>query len=514
MKKLIYIQLFFQFFLLNNTCLSKEWLPFIQGQISYYGISNYYQNEGIKYELNGELKYNLLNAKDRIISVEIDSLINVNDEYSTYYLSNPLKAIENNKCYSAIKERYQSNSSLNGLLIDSFLVTNDKVILFEMKPGTNINYPLEIPLFLAIGDSLVSNKYTIKYLNIDYQEILPKVFDSVKTYSINYNYNIKEECIFKLSKNYGIIYYEVHDLYNQLTATGRVPLELVGIKNNDGVNGTIAPEVPNIDNFFSLKVGDIKYWNFDYTKDDIHLYYTKFYKDSLIKINQNEDKISFIFFRFEYEDGKINQSIVYENYQKNQLQDIINNPTANLYLMQMPFNNTADLENNDLLCLSRNYVTFDNKLIDNADWGFSLISNEELLEIDSCSISGSPLSNIRIFPNIGLVFLKLYGDFGKSVQTLIGYTINNKTYGDLLSIFNSISDIEEKNINIFPNPVSNELKLVFIPDGTISYEIYTILGIKQLEGRIENEINIEALPKGVYFLKLNKNNKVIKFVKE
>lgn len=67
---------------------------------------------------------------------------------------------------------------------------------------------------------------------------------------------------------------------------------------------------------------------------------------------------------------------------------------------------------------------------------------------------------------------------------------------------------------IFPNPVKDKFSVSYFSDGKIEFEIYDELGNKRLEGKVFNEVYVAFLPKGVYFLKLNKNNKVIKFIKE
>jgi hypothetical protein len=87
-----------------------------------------------------------------------------------------------------------------------------------------------------------------------------------------------------------------------------------------------------------------------------------------------------------------------------------------------------------------------------------------------------------------------------------------------LQIFNTTPNLVEFQVEgvelaVFPNPVTSSFSLTQIPEGTYSYEIYDIFGIKHKEGKIENEINVEFLPSGIYFLKLNNQAKPIKFVK-
>jgi ligand-binding sensor domain-containing protein len=95
------------------------------------------------------------------------------------------------------------------------------------------------------------------------------------------------------------------------------------------------------------------------------------------------------------------------------------------------------------------------------------------------------------------------------------------TYGGGLAVYREggvvgVKDIlkdENTNLLLYPNPVYTKFSLSQIPEGALSFEIFDILGIKRLEGKIENEINVEFLPSGIYFLKLNNLAKPIKFVK-
>ena len=88
-----------------------------------------------------------------------------------------------------------------------------------------------------------------------------------------------------------------------------------------------------------------------------------------------------------------------------------------------------------------------------------------------------------------------------------------------------ITDVknEEENLSgnpIFPNPTSDKLTLSQIPDGTVSYEIFDIFGVRILSTKSlwdtpqewNLEIDVSGLTPGVYFLKLNKQ-KPVKFIK-
>lgn len=73
--------------------------------------------------------------------------------------------------------------------------------------------------------------------------------------------------------------------------------------------------------------------------------------------------------------------------------------------------------------------------------------------------------------------------------------------------------VHEKNIKLYPNPTSSYLKVVGIKK-TISFNIYSILGTKLLEGNISSaeKIDVQPLKKGVYFISLG-NGQTLRFVK-
>lgn len=79
---------------------------------------------------------------------------------------------------------------------------------------------------------------------------------------------------------------------------------------------------------------------------------------------------------------------------------------------------------------------------------------------------------------------------------------------------NDIIEIEKgEELHIFPNPVSTCFSISHPPEDGYNFEIYDCFGIKQCEGKVERKNNIEYLPSGVYYLKLNNKSKPIKFVK-
>ncbi len=87
--------------------------------------------------------------------------------------------------------------------------------------------------------------------------------------------------------------------------------------------------------------------------------------------------------------------------------------------------------------------------------------------------------------------------------------ICNKT-----NLQNSENDLDE--INVFPNPVNNQLNISGLKNLAFSIEIYNAIGQVQIAFNEHNTIDVSALTRGIYFAKIQVGNqsKFIKFSKE
>ena len=73
-------------------------------------------------------------------------------------------------------------------------------------------------------------------------------------------------------------------------------------------------------------------------------------------------------------------------------------------------------------------------------------------------------------------------------------------------IFNSISN-EKFEINIFPNPSNGTFTLNGFENKKISIHIYDVLGKQQLYNLHDNEISLNNVSPGIYFIMIYHNNK-------
>jgi bacillopeptidase F (M6 metalloprotease family) len=78
---------------------------------------------------------------------------------------------------------------------------------------------------------------------------------------------------------------------------------------------------------------------------------------------------------------------------------------------------------------------------------------------------------------------------------------------------NSISELNETDFNLYPNPSNNKVTLYTTGDNNISnIEIYNNIGQKItsiLEGASKTTIDVSDYPDGIYFMKINTNSKQI-----
>ncbi len=70
--------------------------------------------------------------------------------------------------------------------------------------------------------------------------------------------------------------------------------------------------------------------------------------------------------------------------------------------------------------------------------------------------------------------------------------------------------------NIYPNPTDGQLNILGLVNSVFNIEIYNTIGQLQLTVKKSNAIDVSALSKGIYFIKIQVENssKIIKFVKQ
>jgi hypothetical protein len=100
-------------------------------------------------------------------------------------------------------------------------------------------------------------------------------------------------------------------------------------------------------------------------------------------------------------------------------------------------------------------------------------------------------------------------------NNLVGYNLNNITFTSNCDL--GVEGFNKSEVGVFPNPVQNQLSIS--NEETMQYELFTILGAKIQAGSlaVHGQVDCSSLAKGLYLLKLNKDNgesKVVKVVKD
>jgi CubicO group peptidase (beta-lactamase class C family) len=145
------------------------------------------------------------------------------------------------------------------------------------------------------------------------------------------------------------------------------------------------------------------------------------------------------------------------------------------------------------------------------------------------SISGSAVPNapeemyaalgkdgqiINVVPSQNLVLIRMGENDGTS---LVGNQYNDTIWQKInqLSCNNSIDILDDFSKNIYPNPSSTSVNLIF-NQTILSHSLFDTNGKKYDIPLVENEINIEIFKKGLYFLRIEFEDEIqiIKFIKD
>lgn len=134
-------------------------------------------------------------------------------------------------------------------------------------------------------------------------------------------------------------------------------------------------------------------------------------------------------------------------------------------------------------------------------------SEPELNKIFRIDLSDANPSPVEVLSNLdGPGTLYIHDDFMYISQLDKVSRVQLATLGT--------SNIEKPQITIYPNPTSDVLILGGIESET-TYAIFSITGKKVKKGLTSDQkIDVNNLEQGLYFLELNNNNKIIKFLKE
>lgn len=125
---------------------------------------------------------------------------------------------------------------------------------------------------------------------------------------------------------------------------------------------------------------------------------------------------------------------------------------------------------------------------------------------------------ISVSKSKGLVVVRMGdapGNFGE-VPTVFLNQIWQKLNTVICNRTNVAVIEKDLNLNIYPNPVENQLNISGLNNSDYLIEIYNTIGQLKYAVNNLNTIDVSALEKGIYFIKIQVHNqsKIIKFVKQ
>lgn len=436
---------------------------------------------------------------DNIIKVEsfnADS-VKINDNQTVYF--NRSIGLSNECFNSLIQEAdFTMDDWRNLNLIDSLIIKGDSVLYIS-----DFHIP-EIDTFTFLPQSEVGDSWTTTGNNITItciekrKEFILGMEDSVKIFSVSPSpYDTIQ---FKLSKKYGLIEFLPFKefIYNNQNNDFEPYLRLIGYEKEGQSNGYTQPKFQN---YFHLHQSDKLFWEIYSNPDDITEPETTIFEvDSVTYSYLSSDSVYYQYQVKKYDEyGNLlytgNQSSAYT---ANKQGKILQTPTS--WFNVMPPNYYGnDVYFTESLCLSiENNDTISN-------FGYSVWG--VMLDTINCTAwsTADYDRTVRFSTREGLVYTGTFS-WGESSKTLIGSIINGNIHGNT-NISTGIKLGKDKTILIYPNPVSQNIK-IRTNEKIKKITILDITGKKIFE-TINTEIDLTRQKGGIYFLKIETENKVL-----
>jgi hypothetical protein len=145
-------------------------------------------------------------------------------------------------------------------------------------------------------------------------------------------------------------------------------------------------------------------------------------------------------------------------------------------------------------------------------WSDGNTENPRTIEITKDTNLTAIFSQIITEIDASIIEGELYEEYGFCESEPGTYTqiLTDENGCDSLLILNltyqvSLNDVEEENINFYPNPTQN---IINFSTTIEQIEVMDLTGKRLMSFNHENQINIEALPSGIYYLRLINDEKV------
>jgi hypothetical protein len=453
---------------------AQDWQLFNINQLSYY---QQHFDESIKVE-----------------TFLLDSIFNNNGIDYLYFNS---KSDFFDNCYTTLKKEYESFYWIkNPDKIDSILFIGDSA-LFIMNYASILDTFIFKP-YCKVGDSWITNSIKIECT----EKNIIKIFDtqdSIKVFKcIDSPYDTIE---FVLSKSFGLLKFLPFKEFIYRDGLTEFPpyFEFIGFYKNGSSIGYIQPD---FNDYFHPSVGDILFWRDFSIPHDTNIYYKliEYHVDSITYVFISNDSVYYDYIRTNYNhNGEV--SHIGNNYKyhlrKNEGK-IVKNLTSwfghykTYYQESEVFISSAifyNIENGDTI----SYFKYElpGLMIDTIDCFVFEVADIDL--------------TVKFSTREGLIFEASYS-WGENSTTLIGSIIDGVKYGttEIPTIFKTIRN---EQINIYPNPVIDNIILKSYNLSIRTIELYDIMGNLIFSKPYNEILNLKEIISGIYILRLIDNNK-------
>jgi hypothetical protein len=442
--------------LITFNAFSQDWMPFQEGQKSYY-----------TYESNGD-----------ILVDDFKILASNTEGIQTHYTFHEIYGLE-----GEISEENQQElhmwffQSERFNFIDAVLRNDSIEFNFCFEWDQEYISTLFKP-FSSIGESWTSNDYIITCDTIIETNFLG-ITDSVKIFS--YENSSGDNGQIELSKHHGFVnfcwFFEDTPTYS-----------LIGLHEADFSYGFSAPK---LEDFFTYMPEDIMFKRYYSESYDISQpTIARGYKDSIKEVYYSEDTIIYNIHRWTRNESEIHESD-YSDYHVSGVEGrFINNELG--WIGMTNIEDYPDIFHTKPLALE----------IQGNDTIVIMSIRKNLCEYYDNSIQLIPDASTDITYKTGFgETLRIVASSGGVAEIeLIGGIIDGNEWGTQLTI--GIEEFEESNLNIFPNPCKNRIEINEIA-GSFKYSIYNSNGQLINTGASQEFINTEDLKSGIYILKLH-----------
>ena len=484
-------------------------------------------------------------APDGIMSFKFDS-VNYKPDGTAIYYDQRVRQLNNIECHDSLFKETKLmllEKPIFALKNDSFALRNDTLIydhyirsIKSSKVGnvwisTEVYTPywFYIPLNSKVGNSwdIINpkgvdttlekyQKISFKCTSLGVDTILSTIQDSVKIIEISINNQVKGR--FVLSKNYGLITFPPFNNLFQTENNNLGELNIAGL-DNKGTKMGYVPKKYTFNDFFQLKVGDIKYWvnsTYSLTPGD----YVR--SDSIINVERTDEYIRYDYYcvKYDYDDVSYpikryydSDTILYSDFEQ-----IIENNFNTIFIVKSlfsPVDYVPFIFGGNILIPSTT-IHLGKPLIEGIDYSYWIHNNGEQIYYSDdsiCQIGMITDHNMwrSYYPIIGNDYISLE----LNSTLVVGFKMDGKIYGNIPKEFTSGVRDYESSAYIFPNPARD-----FINTAAYfgwQYQIYDLLGSCVQKGLIDSEnINVASLPTGFYTIRFFKEGKQVieKMMKE